>query len=74
MTITTLSNPLLDDATSVLIYKGPANVIVYWSVQSGPGTVVPTGDSATNGQGLAMALYTPGGGGAATAVISVTHG
>lgn len=74
MSITVLSNPVLDDATSVLLYRGLPNVMVSWTVESGPGTVASLSGEATDSRGLAMALYSPNGGGAATAVVRVTHG
>lgn len=74
MSIVALSNPVLDDATSVLLFRGPANVMVAWTVVSGPGIVTSLTGDATDSRGLAMALYNPNGGGAGIAVVRCTHG
>jgi hypothetical protein len=74
MSLVALSNPVRDDATSIVLFRGPVNVVVQWSVESGPGIVTPYGPSVTDSRGCAMAIYNPNGGGAATAVVRVTHG
>lgn len=74
MSLVALSNPVLDTATSVVLFRGPPDVVVQWSVASGPGVVTSVGASVTDSRGCAMAIYNPNGGGAATAVVQVTHG
>lgn len=62
---------IYSDATSMLVFEGPANVAVEWSVAAGPGTVEGLSNS-TNDRGLACAIYhadgTPG-----EAVVSCTY-
>lgn len=60
------------DASALLAFDGLANVIVEWSVVSGPGTVTPLGD-ATDATGRAWAVYRPNGD-AGTSTIRVRHG
>ena len=47
---------IYSDATSLIVFKGPANVAVSWSIASGPGTIEPL-SSATDDQGVAGAVY-----------------
>lgn len=72
MTITAYPRTPRADASSLLAFDGPANVLVAWSVVSGPGTVTPI-TNATDETGRAWALYEPNGvEGAAT--VEVTYG
>lgn len=57
------------DATSLLVYKGPANVTVAWAL-TGAGTLTP-GPGHTDANGYAHAVYSPGTG---SPIVSVTHG
>ncbi|WP_196251648.1 hypothetical protein [Cupriavidus necator] len=67
-----LSNPLRADATAIVVFDGPPNVAVLWSVASGPGVVTPLG-GRTDAQGRAWAKYDPAGLSGA-AVIEAEHG
>ena len=72
MTLTAYKPRIYSDATSMLVFEGPANVAVEWSVSAGPGTVEGLSNS-TDARGLACAIYhadgTPG-----EAVVRCTHG
>ena len=72
MTISAMPTLPRADASSLLTFDGPANVLVDWSVVSGPGTVTPLGD-ATDVTGRAWAVYRPNGE-SGTATIRVQHG
>lgn len=72
MTITAYPATPRADASSLLAFDGPANVLVAWSVTAGPGTVTPLTNS-TDATGRAWAVYRPNGvTGAAT--VQVQHG
>jgi len=70
MTISLLSSPVREDAPVLVLFSGPADRVVAWSL-SGPGTLTPLA-SATDRNGQAAARYTPAGVG--TATISVEYG
>jgi hypothetical protein len=71
MTITAYpSNPQVD-ATAMLVFSGPPNVAVSWALV-GSGSLAPETE-ATDGRGIAAAIYTPGTAGD-TVMVSVTHG
>lgn len=72
MTITAYPAAPRADASALLAFDGPANMLVTWSVTAGPGTVTPL-SNATDATGRAWALYKPNGvEGAAT--VRCTHG
>lgn len=60
MSITNLTTRVLSDGSALLQLAGPANRVVTWSVESGPGTVAPL-TPATDAYGTNYAIYTPGG-------------
>ena len=72
MTITASPATPCADASALLAFDGPAQVVVDWSVVSGPGTVTPLSD-ATDVSGRAWAVYRPNGA-SGTATIRVQHG
>ena len=72
MTITASPATPRADASALLTFDGPANVIVEWSVASGPGTVTPL-NHATDAAGRAWAVYRPNGA-YGTTTIRVQHG
>lgn len=72
MSLRMLSNLLRADATAIVVFEGPPNVAVTWSVASGAGVVTPL-DTRTDGSGRAWAKYDPVGI-AGAAVIEVQHG
>ena len=72
MTITAYPAAPRADASALLAFDGPANVLVDWSVVSGPGSVTPIAN-ATDATGRAWAVYRPGGS-TGTAKIRVQHG
>lgn len=59
------------DATSLLVFIGPANSTVSWTL-TGSGTLTAI-STFTDGQGRAYAKYTPGSPGD-TPTVSVTYG
>ncbi|MNT32122.1 hypothetical protein D3C72_1679850 [compost metagenome] len=67
-----LSNPLRADATAIVVFEGPPNVAVAWSLTSGTGVITPLA-SRTDAQGRAWAKFDPIGI-AGTATIEVEHG
>lgn len=72
MALTAYKPRIYSDATSMLVFEGPADVAVEWSVLSGPGTVEALSDS-TDGRGLACAIYHADGI-LGDAVVRCTHG
>lgn len=54
--LTAYKQRIYSDATSVLVFQGPANVAVVWSIESGPGTVEGL-SLATDDRGVAGAVY-----------------
>lgn len=72
MTITAYPSAPRADASSLLAFDGPANVLVSWSVTAGPGTVTAL-SSTTDATGRAWALYKPNGV-EGTATVRVDHG
>ena len=49
------------DATALLAFDGPADVLVRWTVVEGPGRITPLSPT-TDATGRAWALYDPEGG------------
>lgn len=72
MTITAYPATPRADASALLAFDGPANVLVAWSVTAGPGTVTPI-TNATDATGRAWAIYRPNGV-TGTATVRVDHG
>lgn len=60
------------DATSLVVFQGPANVAVNWSIHLGSGTLEPLSD-ATDARGLAAALYRAAGS-PGTAIVRCRYG
>ncbi|RWA55349.1 hypothetical protein AU476_07525 [Cupriavidus sp. UYMSc13B] len=72
MSLRILSNLLHADATAILVFDGPPNVAVGWSVVGGSGTITPL-SGRTDAQGRAWAKFDPIGIGG-TATVEVEHG
>ena len=72
MSLTAYKQTIFSDATSMLVFNGPADVAVEWSVSSGPGTVEALSNS-TDSRGVACAIYHADGT-VGAAVIRVSHG
>ena len=72
MPLTAYKPRIYSDATSMIVFNGPANVAVTWSVESGPGTVEALSDS-TDSRGVACAIYHADGT-LGQAVVRCTHG
>lgn len=70
MTITVYPAPVRADASALVVFSGPADRSLAWSLD-GPGTLTPLSLS-TDRNGQAAARYTPSGIGSAT--ISVEYG
>lgn len=70
--LTAFKPTIYADASSLIVFQGPANVTVAWSIQSGPGTLTPL-STRTNQFGVAAARWTPAGA-TGTAVIRCSHG
>lgn len=60
------------DASSLIVFRGPANVAVSWSLTYGLGDIEPLSTS-TDDQGVACAVYRPNGT-VGTAVVGVSYG
>ncbi|MGZ5709985.1 MAG: hypothetical protein ACXWIJ_12520 [Burkholderiales bacterium] len=58
MTISAYPPNVAEDATSLLIFSGPPNVSVQWTL-TGSGFLTP-GEAYTDASGHAHAIYTPG--------------
>jgi hypothetical protein len=71
MTISAYPPNVAVDATSLLVFSGPPNVAVEWTL-TGSGLLTP-GAAYTDANGNAHALYTPGTVGDVV-TIEVTHG
>lgn len=72
MALTAYKPSIYSDATSMIVFEGPANVAVQWTVSSGAGTVEALSDS-TDARGLACAIYHADGT-VGDAVVRCTHG
>ncbi len=72
MSLTAYKPRIYSDATSMLVFTGPANVAVEWSITSGPGTVEAL-SASTDDRGLACAIYHADGD-VGVAVVEVAHG
>lgn len=59
------------DATAMIVFSGPPNVAVVWSLD-GAGTITPKSKS-TDARGVAGAVFTPNAAGDIVTVL-VTHG
>lgn len=58
--LTAMNPQLMADAKTLIVLDAAPNVVVEWSVESGPGTI--TGLTAsTDNSGRAFALYDPSG-------------
>lgn len=72
MSLSAYKSTIYADAASIIVFAGPPNVAVAWSLPSGPGTLAPLSNS-TNALGVACAVYhgdgTPG-----QAVVRCTSG
>lgn len=73
MSLVAYSPEVRNDATALLRFSGPANTLVTWSVESGPGSVSGLAP-ATDATGTAYAVYDPEGGSPGTAVLRATYG
>jgi hypothetical protein len=71
-TITAYKRRIFADATSMLVFRGPANVALTWSIASGPGTVEALSNS-TDDLGVACAIYRVDGT-TGDAIIEAQHG
>lgn len=60
------------DGSTLLLFEGPSDVAVSWTVASGPGHVVALAD-VTDAAGRAWAVYYPDGG-SGSARVRVEHG
>ena len=74
MTIQARPVPVAVDASSIISLLGPANRAVYWSMSGSSGTLSPI-TNATDDQGRAVAIFTPGPADeGSTAVITAAYG
>lgn len=64
MSINVYPSPVRADTTALVVFSGPADRVVSWSI-SGPGTLVPV-SNFTDHNGQAAARYTPSGVGTVT--------
>jgi hypothetical protein len=71
MTISAYPQNVAVDATSLLIFSGPPNVSIEWTL-TGSGLLEPA-EACTDAAGRAHAIYTPGTVGDVV-TIEVTHG
>ena len=72
MSLTAYKSHIYSDATSILVFRGPANVAVQWSIASGLGAVEALSNS-TDSRGVACAIYDPEGS-IGQVVVRCTHG
>ena len=70
--LTAYKQTIFSDATSTIVFRGPPNVAVEWSIESGPGTVEAL-SLATDERGVAGAIYHADGT-VGDAVVRVAHG
>ncbi len=73
MSLVALTPRIPNDGSSLVRFAGPANTLVSWTVQSGPGSVSPV-TPATDFTGTAYAVYRPNGGDPGQAVIRASYG